>query len=179
MTMYRRAVCATCRRVGSRCEHPKVVVGTKWRAPRRSNDAAWQRIAAGEVLWDRKAIDAKSSSEVARRGRIREARRTHLDVTTIREIRRIVKRCGGSLHHPARLKVTLTVPGADHLADTDLARLVDLLVRLGDDVPFVVRVKGEGAERLLNVLPAERAVRWATQPVVTIKPRPNGRVRHG
>jgi hypothetical protein len=32
--------------------------GTRWRAPKRSNDAAWQRIEQGDWLWDHRAVDA-------------------------------------------------------------------------------------------------------------------------
>lgn len=40
--------------------HTTHYVSSKWRAPRRNNDAAWKRIAAGEIWWDRKAIRGKA-----------------------------------------------------------------------------------------------------------------------
>lgn len=44
-------------------------MGPKWRMPKKRNKRAWDRIANGEIWWDRKAIakKARDESEKSRR----------------------------------------------------------------------------------------------------------------
>ena len=55
-------VCVDCRRVwriGAACPscgQPGQTVSVRWRPPRRHDDLGWARIAAGEWLWDRRAV---------------------------------------------------------------------------------------------------------------------------
>lgn len=62
-------VCVPCRRVtrsasnygvGSShcpsCGKPMESVSYRWRAPKRTNNAAWRAIAAGQWLWDRRVL---------------------------------------------------------------------------------------------------------------------------
>lgn len=60
-----RSVCATCRQVGvtavddgacARCGASVLLVSSKWRAPRRTNDRVWKAVAVGNVLWDERAV---------------------------------------------------------------------------------------------------------------------------
>lgn len=37
------------------CGEADIYLSPKWRAPTKSNDLAWKRIAKGEYYWDRKA----------------------------------------------------------------------------------------------------------------------------
>lgn len=52
-------VCPTCRTVSLThlCEHEIIAVSHKWRAPRKDNDRAWKRVAAGDLLWDHRAVE--------------------------------------------------------------------------------------------------------------------------
>lgn len=65
-----RVVCVPCRHVSVtsrvdseglshclQCDGPVLHVGSRWRAPRKSQDGAWKRIAAGDVLWDHRAVE--------------------------------------------------------------------------------------------------------------------------
>ena len=62
-----RQVCPECRTVAPiiiTCAHAnKIWVGSKWRAPKKTNDRAWKRIAEGEIQWDRAAIEAKAQKQ--------------------------------------------------------------------------------------------------------------------
>lgn len=46
--------CAECRVVNKPCPHPQKNAGPKWEAPKKNNDAAWKRIAAGDIWWNDK-----------------------------------------------------------------------------------------------------------------------------
>lgn len=35
------------------CGQPGIAMGTKWRAPRLTDEAAWRRVEAGDFLWER------------------------------------------------------------------------------------------------------------------------------
>ena len=65
-----RQVCPECRAVGPiiiTCAHAnKIWVGPKWRAPKKTNDRAWKRIAEGDILWDHSAIEAVARRDAAR-----------------------------------------------------------------------------------------------------------------
>lgn len=65
MTSF-RLVCPICRLVTVGCEHEKLVVSSKWRAPSKNNDRAWKRIEAGEIWWDRNAITRKAKKARSR-----------------------------------------------------------------------------------------------------------------
>lgn len=85
-----RSVCPTCRQVGvtavgdgacARCGTRVLLVSSKWRAPRRSNDRAWRAVAAGNVLWDARAVrraairrTATVTAHQQRRRAVRQAR---------------------------------------------------------------------------------------------------------
>jgi hypothetical protein len=56
---HHKFVCAVCRTVDKDCQHEKIVVSAKWRAPKKRNHKAWKRIANGELLWDSVAISNK------------------------------------------------------------------------------------------------------------------------
>lgn len=59
MTFVRTiTVCVSCRTINNTppCAHEKETCHHKWRAPKRSNDRAWKRIAAGDWLWDDTSI---------------------------------------------------------------------------------------------------------------------------
>lgn len=74
-----RVVCVSCRAVGQggaahdACAGPVLTVTARWRAPRRGNDTAWARVAAGELLWDRRAVQ-RSARRAARRRADAQAR---------------------------------------------------------------------------------------------------------
>lgn len=61
MPSYTR-VCIPCRNVkptGDACQFcggPLRWAPKYWRAPRKTNNTAWRRVAEGEWLWDRKAV---------------------------------------------------------------------------------------------------------------------------
>lgn len=98
--MYRSQtrLCLSCRRVwhaavdGSRrrsaaacgqCGSPGRVMPAAWRAPKRSDEAAWAHIAAGRIWWDRDAIERGARRDALRtwtagRSRPRNAARHHL-----------------------------------------------------------------------------------------------------
>lgn len=65
-----RQVCPECRVVAPiviTCAHAnKIWVTPKWRAPKKTNDRAWKRIAEGDVLWDHGAIEAKARRDAER-----------------------------------------------------------------------------------------------------------------
>jgi hypothetical protein len=42
------------------CGNVDRIFHSKWRAPKKTNDLAWKRIANGERDWDRKAVSKKS-----------------------------------------------------------------------------------------------------------------------
>jgi hypothetical protein len=51
-------VCIACRTISKtsstcvECQQPTWILHHKWRAPKRTNDRAWKRIAAGDWLWE-------------------------------------------------------------------------------------------------------------------------------
>lgn len=54
-----RYVCVPCRIVSGvapSCGHEAALVGHRWRAPRKGDDRAWRRIAAGDWLWDETSL---------------------------------------------------------------------------------------------------------------------------
>lgn len=55
-------VCIECRSATGcpKNEHEVHYLGKKWRAPKKGNDSAWRKIAAGDWLWDKKAIIRKA-----------------------------------------------------------------------------------------------------------------------
>ena len=38
------------------CDGPKIVTGSRWSAPRKTNDKAWARIAAGNIWWNERRL---------------------------------------------------------------------------------------------------------------------------
>ncbi|WP_277212320.1 hypothetical protein [Isoptericola croceus] len=74
-----RFVCVRCRAVALRpCRrHPcqDIVVSARWRPPRGGDDAAWRRIARGELLWDRRAVQRAEVRRARRRDRYLEVMR--------------------------------------------------------------------------------------------------------
>jgi hypothetical protein len=65
-----RQVCPECRIVAPivlTCSHAnKIWVTPKWRAPKKGNDRAWKRIAAGDLLWDHSAVEAVAKMQAQR-----------------------------------------------------------------------------------------------------------------
>lgn len=64
--------CVKCRiaqKRSSHCPrgHEMICMGRFWRAPKKSNIKAWQRVAQGDKLWDDKAINRKAKREARRR----------------------------------------------------------------------------------------------------------------
>lgn len=53
------SLCIKCRRVNFPCPHDKQSTPINWRPPKKTNEKAWKRIEAGEILWDRRAIASK------------------------------------------------------------------------------------------------------------------------
>lgn len=54
------SVCVVCRtsfKGGSGCGHEKIYMSHKWRAPKKDNDKAWKMIEAGDIWWDKKAVE--------------------------------------------------------------------------------------------------------------------------
>lgn len=71
-----RSVCPNCRLVGAhtatdggcaRCGTRVLLVSSKWRAPRRTNDRAWRAVAAGTILWDKRAVRRAATRKAAAR----------------------------------------------------------------------------------------------------------------
>lgn len=98
-----RSVCPPCREVSGprsaeglcgRCNGPVLLVSSKWRAPRRTNDRAWRAVAGGNVLWDERAV---------RRAAIRKA----VTLTVYQQRRRVVRQAR------ARAEAAVPVP-IDH-----------------------------------------------------------------
>lgn len=58
----RTTICVPCRNVQrdgqtcALCREPLTSMGWRWRAPKKDDDRAWALIAAGVLLWDRKAM---------------------------------------------------------------------------------------------------------------------------
>ena len=50
--------------------HDMICMGRFWRAPKKNNVKAWQRVAQGDKLWDDRAIERKAKRE-ARKTEIR------------------------------------------------------------------------------------------------------------
>lgn len=43
--------------------HPMKMAGSRWRAPKKNNHKAWKQIAAGDIWWDKSAIDKKNHKQ--------------------------------------------------------------------------------------------------------------------
>lgn len=55
------SICAECREVNKPCcDGPKIVTGSRWSAPRKTNDKAWAKIAAGNIWWNQRRLDKGS-----------------------------------------------------------------------------------------------------------------------
>lgn len=65
---HNKSICVTCRTVDLPCSHEKIVVGYRWRPPKKNNDKAWKRIAAGDIWWDKRAVSGKET-----KGRLKHA----------------------------------------------------------------------------------------------------------
>lgn len=56
-------ICIPCRiadkygGVCKRCGESMRSMGSRWSAPRKTNDRAWKRIEVGDIWWDKKKID--------------------------------------------------------------------------------------------------------------------------
>ena len=56
---HSKHVCVHCRSVNKPCAHEKILLGYRWRPPKKTNNVAWKRIENGEWFWDRKHIISK------------------------------------------------------------------------------------------------------------------------
>lgn len=52
-----------------------VWMGRFWRAPKKTNIKAWQRVAQGDKLWDDKSIERKAKREAVKRAKREQATR--------------------------------------------------------------------------------------------------------
>lgn len=72
---YACVVCRIAQKRSSHCTrgHTMINMGRFWRAPKKNNLRAWQRVAQGDKLWDDKAIKRKAKRDTQktryRRGR--------------------------------------------------------------------------------------------------------------
>ena len=80
-----RHVCQACRQTVSisanadavvcvLCGGPVTLASSKWRAPRKTNDAAWRRVSAGVWLWDQRAVERAGRRLAERIARVRLAK---------------------------------------------------------------------------------------------------------
>lgn len=58
---HNKEVCVTCRSVDMPCSHEKITMSYRWRPPKKNNHKAWKRIAAGDIWWDKRAVDGKET----------------------------------------------------------------------------------------------------------------------
>jgi len=63
--MKGHSICPTCGR-------PAVYMGTRWRAPKLSNEAAWVRVQSGDIFWE----DSKIKDPGRRSGRDRAQKKS-------------------------------------------------------------------------------------------------------
>lgn len=70
-------VCPTCRTVSLThlCDHEKIAVNYKWRPPRKDNDRGWKRVAAGDLLWDHRAVTRSRRRQREKIEQVRERMR--------------------------------------------------------------------------------------------------------
>lgn len=76
--MYRH-VCIGCRKVDFHPECPQcgketVLVGHRWRPPKKNNDRAWKLIANGEWLWDTRHVNRVAANDAYRKW-VKQAKR--------------------------------------------------------------------------------------------------------
>lgn len=55
--------------------HDMIWMGRFWRAPKKNNIKAWQRVAQGDKLWDHKAIERKAKREALKQAKQDQANR--------------------------------------------------------------------------------------------------------
>lgn len=58
-------VCSACRKVVTIdpcpiCNQETLLVSSDWRIPRSNNNAAWKMIQAGDIMWDKHAVERGS-----------------------------------------------------------------------------------------------------------------------
>jgi hypothetical protein len=56
---HQKFICIACRTVNGACTHAKIVASYRWRPPKKNNHKAWKKIAAGDIWWDKRAIESK------------------------------------------------------------------------------------------------------------------------
>lgn len=74
--------------VCSQCGAPTQKVSYKWRPPKKSNDKAWKRVAAGDWLWEVNQTDKRSSDAAYERRGVYTGRIYRPDVEVIEAIKR-------------------------------------------------------------------------------------------
>ncbi len=74
---YACVICRIAQKRSSHCSrgHEMVWMGRFWRAPKKTNIKAWQRVAQGDKLWDDKAIERKAKREAVKRAKRDQADR--------------------------------------------------------------------------------------------------------
>jgi hypothetical protein len=66
---YACTICRIAQKRNPHCPrgHEMMWMGRFWRAPKKNNIKAWQRVAQGDKLWDDKAIERKAKREAKKR----------------------------------------------------------------------------------------------------------------
>lgn len=74
---YACVICRIAQKRNPHCSrgHDMVWMGRFWRAPKKTNIKAWQRVALGDKLWDDKAIERKAKREAVKRAKRDQAAR--------------------------------------------------------------------------------------------------------
>lgn len=169
--MTYRYVCTNCRYVGGTptcpCDRDDlIVVGLRWRAPKKRHDRAWKRIERGEILWDRAAVDRKG----ARKKLAAVHRRDTLAPNALRSLAATLRASGSRLRlSPKRhgaLEITVT-PG---LSAEMIAHVDREVARLSTGRRLLVYLRGDqrAVARFVSVL---RGVHAATSSVAIHAPR--------
>lgn len=75
--------CVTCRvaNKGGACGrgHEMRYMGARWRAPRKNDKKAWQRVADGDLLWDDRAVARKANLKQRKHERAMERWREYCE----------------------------------------------------------------------------------------------------
>lgn len=66
---YACVICRIAQKRNPHCSrgHDMIWMGRFWRAPKKTNIKAWQRVAQGNKLWDDKAIERKAKREARKK----------------------------------------------------------------------------------------------------------------
>ncbi len=72
---YACVICRIAQKRNPHCSrgHEMIWMGRFWRAPKKTNIKAWQRVAQGDKLWDDRAIERKAKREAVKRAKCEQA----------------------------------------------------------------------------------------------------------